>query len=117
LSPDGAALGEIHRYSSPRGSAGIEENDRPDEVGEDLAGLTVATRLGHTVTGGVVTNTEQAGRLVVRRCPGLPVWVCGRAGGATDYLDSLASGVRTAREVAEMVARRDGRESFREVTR
>jgi hypothetical protein len=36
-------------------------------------------------------------RLNVEDAP--PVWVCGRAGGATGYLESLVSGIRVADEV------------------
>jgi hypothetical protein len=47
-----------------------------------------------------VTSLGAAGRLLL---PGssLPVWICGRAAGSPDYLESLLSGVRVAKDVSE----------------
>ena len=70
-----------------------------------------ASRLGHTVTGLVVKNLSAGGRVMTDgKSDGerdgergeersLSIWVTGRAGGATNYLESLVSGVRVARDV------------------
>lgn len=87
--------------------AGSEESGLEESGGRGEAGANVllAGRLGHTVIGQTVSNADATGRLVVEGWPDIPVWVCGRAGGAVDYLDSLASGVRTGLEVAKAAAR------------
>ncbi len=65
----------------------------------------VASRLGHSVTGLVVRNCDCSGRLVVKGSLDSPIWICGRAGGASDYVDSLVSGVKTGYGVARVVGR------------
>ncbi|MCE5252776.1 MAG: FAD-dependent oxidoreductase [Actinomycetia bacterium] len=100
LSPDGAALGETYLMPVSVGSAGGEEDTAYDADEAGLEEEPVASRLGHEVIGLVVTNVDRTGRLTVAGCPPLPVWIAGRAGGAADYLESLASGVRVARSVS-----------------
>ena len=41
----------------------------------------------------------------------MPVWVVGRAAGAPDYVSSLASGLRAADDIVDLLGRRgDGRQ-------
>jgi hypothetical protein len=62
-----------------------------------------ATRLEHEVSGLAVANLEASGRLVLAGEGSAEVWVAGRAAGAADYLESLSSGVRVGRAIAEML--------------
>ena len=105
VSPDGAATGEMHL--SPEGTWGThgqgDDGEAIDEIGGDVLGVkegAMASRLSHSVTGLVITNVGPAGRLLLKTHPTPGIWVTGRAGGAVDYLGSLASGVRVARDVA-----------------
>jgi len=128
LSPDGAATDEIYL---------TEQTNRAEVLGQTCTSGMVsgndapASRLGHTVTGLVVKNLSAGGRVMTdgkrseerdKKRGGersLGIWVTGRAGGATSYLESLASGVRVARDVtaalgaAHGVRSRAGREAVR----
>ncbi len=64
-------------------------------------GLVPASRLQHTVTGLVATEVDFTGRVMLGRDTASVVWVAGRVGGTVDYLESLASGVRVGRSVAD----------------
>ncbi|OFW67101.1 MAG: hypothetical protein A2Y74_08605 [Actinobacteria bacterium RBG_13_63_9] len=66
-------------------------------------GPAMASRPLQHVRGLVVTNVSQSGRLVVEGGPAKAIWVTGRASGATGYLESLLSGVRTGIDVAAAV--------------
>ncbi len=85
-----------------RGEGGAARDERNNMDGVDGA---VASRLGHSVTGLVVRNCDCSGRLVVKGSLDSPIWICGRAGGASDYVDSLVSGVKTGYGVARVVGR------------
>lgn len=92
VSPDGAATAEIYLApgDTPAARAG---------AGEDGSPAVVVTRVPVTVSARVVTNVGENGRLSpIDDSP--PVWVVGRSAGAVDYLESLASGVRGALEIA-----------------
>ncbi len=97
LLPDGAATGEV--YLRP-GAAGTEE----------LPEGRIASRLGQEISALAVDGLGPRGRLDCDRFAGLAIWVVGRASGARDYLESLASGVRAAEEILECV--RGGKDSF-----
>ena len=92
LAPDGAATGEVYFGS---GVDGVEE----------LTAGRVASRLGQEIAGLAVDGLGPRGRLRGNRGGGLSIWVVGRAGGACDYLESLASGVRAAEEIVESIRR------------
>lgn len=97
ISPDGMATHEVYWGSAPEGG------ERP--CGESLGGAqrarSVATRLQHSVQGLAVKTLGDDGRLMAQGLAIGPVWVSGRAGGATGYLESLASGVCVARSVLD----------------
>ena len=104
LSPDGAATGEIYLTGQTNGAEILGWACRGGmTAGNDAP----ASRLGHTVTGLVVKNLSAGGRVMTDgKSDGergeernLSIWVTGRAGGATSYLESLVSGVRVARDV------------------
>ncbi|MBN1320190.1 MAG: FAD-dependent oxidoreductase [Thermoleophilia bacterium] len=97
ISPDGAATGEVH--VDPVASGGYDATGRTSgrEGGERES--AIASRLGHRVIGQRISSISEFGRLTLTTTPLLPVWVAGRAGGAGEYVQSLRSGVRVARDV------------------
>lgn len=65
-------------------------------------GLSLSRR-GRTTRGGLVVGLGEGGRLQGGREGELPVWITGRAGGAGDYVDSLASGTKTGLSLLEFL--------------
>jgi len=105
LTPDGVATGEVHaRCGAVNVVAALKGDGRGgrDRGGSAGAGTVgpVASRLEHHVVGLKVTNIGKDGRLQAPGGAGGLIWVAGRAGGARDYLASLASGVTVADGVA-----------------
>ena len=100
MSPDGVATGEVHLAGEGEWSEvlGGAERGRRRRMGPAMA-----SRPLQRVRGLVVTNVSQSGRLVVEGGPAKAIWVTGRASGATGYLESLLSGVRTGIDVAAAV--------------
>ena len=86
--PDGLATAEW--YASP---GGMDEGPYAD--GLERAGWTIS-RPEHVVTSWVLGRGEPVGTVGGFR----RTWVCGQAGGARSYLESLASGGAVARAVA-----------------
>ena len=86
--PDGLATAEW--YASP---GGMDEGPYAD--GLERAGWTIS-RPEHVVTSWVLGRGEPGGTVGGFR----RTWVCGQAGGARSYLESLASGGAVARAVA-----------------
>jgi len=96
LAPDGVATGEVYAPAGSR-DAGTRLASRGPLWGEP--GWRTASRLEHKVRGVSVVNLDTSGRLLGEAGAASAIWVSGRAGGAKSYLESLASGVRTARSV------------------
>ncbi len=84
--PDGMVTGE--RY--------VVESGGSLSMG---AGRCIESRLGQTISGLSVVNTDSEGRCLASGLNGTAVWVSGRAAGAAGYLGSLRSGVAVARAV------------------
>jgi hypothetical protein len=129
VSPDGLATGEV--YVAPELMRALGGGDSSAETRESAAPFTcgrswevlpvpgrwetpgpqeMASRLGYLVRGLVIRAAED-GRVLAHGVPIGPVWVAGRAGGAADHLESLASGVRVAQSVLTHVSERGGRAS------
>jgi hypothetical protein len=99
LSPDGAATSEV--YVAAGSSFAEQVTTVPREEG-----VPIASRMPLTAKGMVVRGLSGTGRM---RCDGelAPIWIVGRAAGAEDYVDSLASGVQTARDIQQSMSRCD----------
>lgn len=92
--------GQGDSCNSTTTDAGGETGGKAEpEVGRRSAAGDVANRMGYMVRGRAVRSLGADGRLVARGVPVGPVWVCGRAAGAKDYVESLSSGVRVAKSV------------------
>jgi hypothetical protein len=101
ISPDGAATFEIYRAPCGHVAGAVVH-------GLDNAVVAVETRMPLTVTARVITNVGPTGRLAGPAARGR-IWAVGRSAGSVDYLDSLASGVRGALDVASALGGgRDG---------
>lgn len=96
LTPDGVATGEWYRDAGDLVEA---------KLAEGLESWCSQSRPGYTVSGGVVQGLAGAGRVVSGNGEVLPVWVTGRAAGASGYLGSLSSGMQTAVEVVAEAGR------------
>jgi len=97
ISPDGVATGEL--YVDPLAARDHTAAEMLSSYESGGGGGLIASRLGHCVIGKRITNVSSHGRLVPPTATGPSVWIVGRAGGAGDYLESLRSGVRAARDV------------------
>ena len=100
LSPDGLATAEV--YLSADGALSEDLDGAGDHAGRELRPM--ASRLRHTVRGLTIKNLSPTGRLAVDGHATPRVWVAGRAAGAGGYLESLSSGIRTAQDVATVLA-------------
>ena len=107
LSPDGAATNEMYLAAQWRARVQPSAEGQPTEVGApeatETAG-TVATRIGHVITGLTVVGLSDCGA-VACGAGTHRVWVVGRAAGAADYVASLSSGLRGAQDVAGSLCR------------
>ncbi|MBN1630131.1 MAG: FAD-dependent oxidoreductase [Thermoleophilia bacterium] len=115
LAPDGVATGEVHaRCGAMNAVTRLRGHGRDGRGrgGYASAGalIPVASRLEHHIVGLKVTNLGGDGRLQTPGGAGGLIWVAGRAGGARDYLASLASGVAVADGIACWVAREAARD-------
>lgn len=136
VSPDGAATGELYVAPGTRLAAGGTYAEMDTDIAPDAhivpnahvapdscaAGDTslgahgtgygstppVETRVPVRVVAQVVANADRSGRLSTTS-GALPVWVVGRAVGAEDYLQSLASGVSAARNIVAVFGGGDER--------
>ena len=108
VSSDGRATAEIHL--SPEGERALH-GAAAGILGEPGAGGSegaLASRLEHTVRARVVENLGPDGRLVLESGERPPVWVAGRAAGASTYLGSLRSGALVGAAVARALLKRGG---------
>lgn len=108
LSPDGVATGEMYLSE---GESHRSEEDGPggrcvSDGGYEPTAFdgSMASRPGHRVAGLILKTFGRGGRLAVGQDSSATIWVTGRAGGATGYLESLASGVRVARDVKRVLS-------------
>jgi hypothetical protein len=101
LSPDGVATGEVYV-----GVDGGLEQGMHRVTGNGVP--PIASRLPMTVVGMVVKDLGQAGRMLLDGVRA-PIWVIGRAAGASDYLDSLSSGLKAASDIAQVVKAEEAR--------
>ncbi len=105
---DGRATAEIHlspegerslRAAVAKTGGGYEADDRNGAV---------ASRLHHVVRALVVRSLGSDGRLTLGSEGKPPVWVVGRAAGASSYLSSLRSGAVTGAAVAHALLKGGG---------
>jgi len=122
VSPDSLVTGELYvtceadlaRRGGGGGSSGSDDGVRGDRGAEtaSLPGYGAmgepASRLGYRVRGQAVRSMGDDGRVLAGGKPIGPVWVAGRAAGAEDYVESLASGVRVAGSVIAYLRARSG---------
>lgn len=112
--PDGAATGEIYTHTERREASASRAMGVGDEIDPCLEGVEArssrvsadppATRLQHRVSGLMVTSRDSEGRVEIQGGGSPRIWVAGRAGGATSYLESVMSGVRVAENVERALA-------------
>jgi hypothetical protein len=88
ISPDGATTGELYIAPCTPATTAIQADS------EEATGL-MATRLDATVRALRVLDLTEDGRLTTSAGPS-PVWLIGRCAGATDYRESLLSGIHAA---------------------
>jgi hypothetical protein len=100
LSSDGAATSEVYVAA---GCPPLRPDQEPGVETSHVEPTIVVTRMPFTVIAKTVAGLARAGRLRPD-LGGVPIWVTGRAGGASDYLGSLLSGCLTARDIAEWAA-------------
>ncbi len=104
ISPDGAATAEVYTapdsvFAEDPGAANGEAaamNDEPQ----------IASRMPLVVRALAVAGLDDAGRVRVGGRPA-PIWVIGRAGGASDYSASLGSAVRAAVDIASVLGEQE----------
>ncbi|MBN1632131.1 MAG: FAD-dependent oxidoreductase [Thermoleophilia bacterium] len=105
LSPDGLATGEVYATPGGSGIAGELWRSAPLTADKDGGAQTIASRLEHRVRGLVVKTVTDDGAVRTSQVGAGFLWVAGRAGGASDYLESLASGTRVAADIARSLRR------------
>jgi hypothetical protein len=116
VSSDGRATAEV--YVSPEGEHLLDAalGSAESGIGAGRGADAVATRLRHVIRGHAVQNLGPHGRLTAESGSAPPVWVVGRAAGASSYLTSLRSGALTGLALARLLlkdgaGRRDGGKS------
>ena len=98
LVPDGLATGEAAALAGSEVAwVGHELQDRHGQ------GRLMSSRARCVVEGLCAVNLCAGGRLESGSDVERPVWITGRAGGAKEYLGSLAAGVRTGKAVAQFL--------------
>lgn len=108
VSPDGRATAEIHL--SPEGGRVRSAAAAGFRGKGEVSGAEgpMASRLEHTVSAQVLGTLGPDGGLTLKSGGKPPVWVTGRAAGASSYLSSLRSGALVGAEVARALSRGGG---------